>query len=67
MRPRDDAQVLVQRLFDSAGLIVMAKSQGRDRRATTLVPWLELLAHKGAVTAAMNAMVVEAGRKWGES
>ena len=56
----------VQLRLDSRGLLVVAKLRGSDWHAAILVPWSEVLAHNGAVTAAMNAMVAEVGEGRGE-
>ena len=56
----------VQLRLDSRGLLVIAKLRGSDWHAAVLVPWSEVLAHNGAVTAAMNAMVAEVREGRGE-
>jgi len=50
----------VQLRIDSADLMIVARPKGSDRHAATVVPWPDVVAHNGAVTAAMNAMVAEA-------
>ena len=56
----------VQLRLDSRGLLVVAKLRGSDWHAATLVPWSEVLARNGAVTAAMHAMVAEVGEGRGQ-
>ena len=56
----------VQLRLDGRGLLVVAKLRGSDWHAAVLVPWSEVLARDGAVTAAMNAMVAEVGEGRGE-
>ena len=56
----------VQIRLDSAGLMIVARPKGSDRHAATIVPWPDVVAHNGAVTAAMNAMVAEAAQKGGK-
>ncbi len=53
----------VQLRIDSAGMLIVAMPRGSDRHAATVVPWPGVVAHNGAVTAAMNAMVAERFRR----
>ena len=53
----------VQIRVNPDGLLVVAEPQGSDRHAAILVPWSDVIAHKGAVVAAMNAMLLEARKK----
>ena len=56
----------VQLRVNPDGLLVVAEPQGSDQHAAILVPWSDVIAHKGAVATAMNAMVLEAEQKQGE-
>ncbi len=56
----------VQLRIDSAGLMIVARPRGSDRHTATVVSWPDVVAHNGAVTAAMNAMAAEAVQKGGK-
>jgi hypothetical protein len=45
--------------LDSGGLLVVASSSDGRRRSATVVPWPDVLAHQGAVSAAMKEMVLK--------
>jgi hypothetical protein len=58
-----DHRCSVHLRLDSEGLLVVAVSLNGQQQAATVVPWPDVLAHDGGVTAAMGAVVVDLEHK----